>query len=545
PPAQPPHLPGYTYERQLGSGGFADVFLYAQSRPQRQVAIKVLRSTIHDDVVRGQFETEANVMAILSSHPAIVTIHQADISDEERPFIVMEFCPRANYGTRFRTERITVAEALRVGVQIAGAVETAHRAGILHRDIKPANILVTAYNRPALTDFGISIASTASSPLEDSAGMSVPWSPPESFEDSPQADVRSDVFSLAATVYSLLAGRTPFERGGGADSAAELIHRIGTEPLRPLSRPDVPDSLNRVLSVAMAKDRSLRYADAIGFGRALQQVEQELALPVTGMDVMDDDARSAREQVEADDERETRTRLRAVTTIEPSGPRPRTSDPLDGVAPPLLPGRRDTDLRPSARSIEESTQDRPAPAAGEGAAPGTAAPALRSARDDARTRPADEDSAPRRRSPWPVVILSIVAVAALAAGAVLAVRAYFPQEQQQIPTADPDSTIGPGTLAAPGDPQGRLIVDDPGGPTKLRIEWEPPQGLTGDMYYTLRWADLPEGYEEQYGQEITVQGRESWVMDVPPNLPEVCFEVQVSDPGGSASDWSRSCYTVT
>lgn len=183
PPSQPPQLPGYEFEKLLGSGGFADVFLYRQFRPQRRVAIKVLLSSVLDENVRRQFDAEANVMATMSTHPSIVTIHTADASSDHRPFIVMEYCPRPNYGVRFRKERITVAEALRVGVQIAGAVETAHRAGILHRDIKPANILVTEYNRPALTDFGISIVAGQSEDVEDSQGMSIPWSPPEFFAD--------------------------------------------------------------------------------------------------------------------------------------------------------------------------------------------------------------------------------------------------------------------------------------------------------------------------------------------------------------------------
>src|SRR5699024_9978034 len=153
PPSRPPRLPGYEYEQLLGSGGFADVFLYRQFRPQRRVAIKVLLSNVRDDSVRRLFDAEANVMAQMSTHPSIVTIHQAEVSDDHRPYLVMEYCPRPNYGMRFRKERITVAEALRVGVQIAGAVETAHHPGILHRGIQPANILDTEHSRPALHEF--------------------------------------------------------------------------------------------------------------------------------------------------------------------------------------------------------------------------------------------------------------------------------------------------------------------------------------------------------------------------------------------------------
>src|SRR5690606_8484391 len=120
--------------------------------------------------------------------------------------------------------------------------ETAHRAGILHRDIKPANILVTEYNRPALTDFGI--ATTADS-VDSSAGMSIPWSPPESFADVPESGVRSDVYALGATIYTLLAGRSPFEIPGGRNGGADLIQRIETQAAPRLERADTPESLQQ------------------------------------------------------------------------------------------------------------------------------------------------------------------------------------------------------------------------------------------------------------------------------------------------------------
>ena len=94
-------------------------------------------------------------MAQLSHHPSIVTIYHAAIAADGRPFLVMEYCSRPGLAERYRQERISVAEALRIGIRLASAVETAHRAGILHRDIKPANVLTTDFGWPALTDFGI------------------------------------------------------------------------------------------------------------------------------------------------------------------------------------------------------------------------------------------------------------------------------------------------------------------------------------------------------------------------------------------------------
>ncbi|WP_231735221.1 serine/threonine-protein kinase, partial [Microbacterium hominis] len=310
PPAPPPALPGFTYVDVLGSGGFADVYLYEQHLPRRRVAVKVM---LPDRMASGsaeQFTAEANVMALLSTHPAIVTIYQAGVSDDGRPYLVMEYCSRPNLQVRSRAAAFSVAEALRVGVQVVAAVETAHRAGILHREIKPANILVTEYNRPALTDFGI--ATTAESE-ESSAGMSIPWSPPESFSDVPGSGVATDVYALGATVYTLLAGRSPFEQPGGRNGGADLIQRIESQPVPRLERADAPPSLQAVLERAMAKRPGDRYDSAIAFARALQRVQIELAHSVTPIDILDD----APEDAAEDDVDGELTRVRGIVSIEP------------------------------------------------------------------------------------------------------------------------------------------------------------------------------------------------------------------------------------
>ena len=156
-PSTPPLLDGYEYIGVLGTGGFADVFQYRQLRPRREVAVKVMLRGLGADTQR-QFEDEANVMAMLSSHPSIVSIHSAGVAPDGRPYLVMESCHPRHLGTRLRNHALPLGRALEVAVQIAGAVESAHRLGVLHRDIKPANILFTDFGRPALTDFGISVA---------------------------------------------------------------------------------------------------------------------------------------------------------------------------------------------------------------------------------------------------------------------------------------------------------------------------------------------------------------------------------------------------
>ncbi|MBU4465004.1 MAG: serine/threonine protein kinase, partial [Actinobacteria bacterium] len=309
-PMAAPDLPGFTYVDLLGSGGFADVYLYEQHLPRRRVAVKVLLTERISSGSVSEFTAEANVMAMLSTHPAIVTIYQAGVAGDGRPYLVMEYCPKPNLQVRYRREPFPVAESLRVGVQVAAAVETAHRAGVLHRDIKPANILVTDYNRPALTDFGI--ASTTSAAAE-SAGLSIPWSPPESFADVPRSDPRSDVYALGATVYTLLAGRSPFEWPGQRNTAADLIQRIEGSPLPVLTRPDAPASLTHVLERATAKSPADRYQTAVDFARALQKVQIELSHAVTAIDILDD---GAPEDV-VDDEDDGLTRVRGVVSIDP------------------------------------------------------------------------------------------------------------------------------------------------------------------------------------------------------------------------------------
>ncbi|GIG19935.1 hypothetical protein Cch01nite_06590 [Cellulomonas chitinilytica] len=321
----PPRLPGYEYVRVLGLGGFADVFLYEQELPRREVAVKVLLAGSLDDDVRTRFQTEANLMARLSHHPSIVTIHQADIAADGRPYLVMEYCSRPGLAERYRQERLSVAESLRIGVRLSAAIETAHRAGILHRDIKPANVLTTDFGWPALTDFGI--AATTGPGVGATVGMSIPWSPPELLGEHPTGDERSDVYSLAATIYSLLAGRTPFEVPGGQNGAQQLVARIERSPLPPTGRDDVPFDLQALLERAMSKHPARRHPSAAAVGRALQQIEIDLRLPVTPLDLLDDLDDTAPPPLPgpgtgSGPERDDATRLRSIVTVRPAVPAP-------------------------------------------------------------------------------------------------------------------------------------------------------------------------------------------------------------------------------
>ena len=362
-PSRPPEIPGFQHERLLGSGGFADVFLYEQELPRRKVAVKALLA----DAVTAEgltlFVDEANLMAQLSAHPSIVTIYQAATTEDGRPYLVMEYCPRPNLSVRYRNERIGVAEALRIAARLAGAVETAHRAGILHRDIKPANVLTTDYGWPALTDFGISVATAAADDSEQ-AGMSIPWAAPEFFAEDAPRGVGADVYALTATIYTLLAKRSPFEVAGGSNSALDLITRIERSPVPPTGRDDVPESLEEVFRRGMAKDPAQRFPSAAAFARAIQRVETELHLTPTALDVPDTSWAHGGEAGEAGEDQ--RTRVRSVSTIDVNPDatrhRPAIIDPGAARAARRQAAEGQTAARPeigAAAAVEETAKPPP------------------------------------------------------------------------------------------------------------------------------------------------------------------------------------------
>jgi hypothetical protein len=291
--ADAPRIPGLEVVRLLGSGGYADVYLYEQQQPRMPVAVKVLKREGLTTAIRRQFVDEANTMAQLGDHPYIVQVFRSDQTADGRAYLVMKYYPPPNLAVRSRAERISVEEVLRTGIQLASAVETAHRAGIIHRDIKPANVLVSQYDQPGLTDFGIAGRGGHDEDVDDDVGVSVPWSPPEVLYGQSNGDARSDVYSLAATLWHLLVGRSPFEQPGGDNSAYALMPRIRAVPVPPSGRADVPVSLERLLAHAMAKDPGSRPQTALELARGLQSVEQEQRLPRTPVVVLDEQGRSA------------------------------------------------------------------------------------------------------------------------------------------------------------------------------------------------------------------------------------------------------------
>ena len=276
-----PVIPGYTFVEHLGSGGFADVYCYEQEWPQQRVAVKVVRQDVAlNDRERALFTSEANAMARLGDHPNIVPVLTAGVTADNRPFLVMRYCPPPDLGVRVRSSPLAVADAISTGIKLASAIETAHRAGTVHRDIKPSNVLVTSYHEPALTDFGIAgrLQEVAG---DDEVRISYPWSPPEMLDGRSNGSIASDVYSLGATIWHLLVGRSPYSIPGGDNSTRALTARILHAAPPATQRPDVPPALDRLLQQTMAKQPSHRPPSAIDLARSLQRIEAAAGYPRT------------------------------------------------------------------------------------------------------------------------------------------------------------------------------------------------------------------------------------------------------------------------
>lgn len=519
PVAPPPPIPGFTYVSLLGSGGFSDVYLYEQDRPRRQVAVKVLLSDLRTEGARQRFESEANLMAQLSSHPYIVTIYEAQVTEGGHSYLAMEYCSRPSLDIRYRRQRFSVDEVLAVGIQVASAVETAHRAGIAHRDIKPANILVTDYNRPALTDFGIS-GTLGDEAEDDDAGMSIPWSPPEQFTGGPVDGIKIDVWALGATLYTLLAGRSPFVLPGADNSQRELISRITSAPAPRLGRADVPESLELALSTAMAKLPQSRYSSAHAFALALQRIQAELNLSITPFEVLEDQ----QSEDAHPDEGQEETRVRSIAAIDPertgSGPtfpaRTKPTGSRSQETPAAFTGwdsHIDTGTRqPAARTSwttrapagpddhgSEATMLRgaavsgPVGASGRSEAPGAQASHGGSASWNGPGNDLDATVSRGGRIPEPVVdppadhrkrnlwlavtgatILAVAAVVGIVSASTLAEPKVQASQQVNKPPADAlDSGIVPDVTGLAGSP-------GPAG--KVTFTWTNPQPKDGDFF---------------------------------------------------------------
>lgn len=263
-------IPGYEDWSLIGRGGFASVYRAYQPRFDRHVAVKVLNVGVLDDTAKRRFEREQQTMGALSNHPAIVTLLDAGFSADGSPYLVMELMSGGSMRDRLRRRGpLPWKEAVEIVRRISDGVAQAHHRGVLHRDIKPDNILTSEFGEAKLADFGIATLAEGSATATASVTATLDYAAPEVLSGE-RAVEASDVYGLAATLFSLLSGRSAF-KADAEEAAVAVLARVLSAQVPDLRREGIPEAVCRAVEVGMAKAPGDRPQSAAAFASLLDE----------------------------------------------------------------------------------------------------------------------------------------------------------------------------------------------------------------------------------------------------------------------------------
>ena len=280
--AASPQIPGLSDLALIGEGGFASVYRATQVAFGREVAVKVLRARPSDGDALTRFERERIALGAVGGHPHIVTVHESGQTTDGRLYLVMSLERRGSLADRLLASGpLPWQEVVAIGVALAGALESAHRAGVLHRDVKPENVLVSAYGEVKLSDFGIARVTGGAETTTGLVTASLLHAAPEVL-DGQRPTTAADVYSLTSMLCCLLGGRPPFSRATD-ESIAPLVARIATAPLPDYRTMGIPDTLQHLLEWGCAKDPARRAPSAADLGHALEACAASSGITVRPM----------------------------------------------------------------------------------------------------------------------------------------------------------------------------------------------------------------------------------------------------------------------
>ena len=268
----------YAIERELGRGGMATVYLAQDIRHQRRVALKVLRPELAATLGPDRFLHEIRVAAGLQ-HPHILPVFDSGEAAGQL-WYTMPYVEGETLRERLRREKhLPLDDACRIAVQVLGALEYAHGHGIIHRDVKPENILLED-DQAVLADLGIARAMNAVGEerlTETGLSLGTPaYMSPEQACAEPDIDRRTDIYSLGCVLYEMLAGEPPYT---GPTPQAIVARRLTEPPPRLRTIRDAPESMERVIHRALARNAADRFATARDFARAITATETTIPGP--------------------------------------------------------------------------------------------------------------------------------------------------------------------------------------------------------------------------------------------------------------------------
>ncbi len=417
----------------------ATVYFAHDPRFKRDVAIKVLPAQfLGDPIFRTRFEREAQMIAALE-HPAIVPVY--DFGEEgEELYLVMRYMPGGSLSDRLRSSHLTLAESSVLLSRLAPALDQVHSQGLVHRDLKPANILFDAFGNAYLSDFGIARAAQGASTLTGDAIIGTPaYMSPEQALGDPNIDSRSDIYSLGAILFEMLAGKQPYQATTPMGVAMKHI----TEPAPRILqvKADLEPGCEEIILRAMAKERDSRYASASEMARALEALAasqgREAPFPAAAEPPAPASPPAAQAappaaHPEAPTEWEVEASVPARAPEEP----PQAAVPAQALAGAPLSG---ADIPAPARPAPSSPGlPRPLPGAGAPAAP----------------RPAQT----RRLPPW-ALASGCVVLAALCGLSLFAASQFGPRLNLFGRSGSPDPTAGATSALVQADPTGTSAAD--------------------------------------------------------------------------------------
>ena len=282
----------YQIQEKIGQGGMAEIYKAYHAGLDRHAAVKVLQPSLTDSSeLIARFQREAQVVASLR-HPHIVQVYDSGFLDTNAcSYLIMEYVAGRSLQDEMNRreaagEPWTADEILRIVDQVAGALDYAHKRGIIHRDVKPGNVLLDTNRDAILTDFGLSALRRGRSTLISTLGQpfgTPEYVAPEQAMDYKAAVTQSDQYSLGCVVYELITGHLLFE----ADTPLSIaLMHITQDPFPPSYYvPDLPRAVERVILKALAKEPELRFSTAGAMAEALRRAWTDASAPISSRGV--------------------------------------------------------------------------------------------------------------------------------------------------------------------------------------------------------------------------------------------------------------------